>query len=68
MVLVLRIGEYREGKVYRSSNAGSIIILAFTSLDESEVLCHLTHLTFDGYCPKGQLPAALVGSMDHFTS
>jgi CheY-like chemotaxis protein len=45
---------------------GSIIILAFTALDEAEVLRHLTHLTFDGYCQKGQSPAALVALIEHF--
>jgi two-component system OmpR family response regulator len=45
---------------------GSIIILAFTALDEAEVLRHLTHLTFDGYCQKGQPPAALVALIEYF--
>jgi CheY-like chemotaxis protein len=45
---------------------GGIIILAFTALDESEVLRHLTHMTFDGYCQKGQSPAALIALIEHF--
>lgn len=52
----------------RDLRTGGIIILAFTALDEGEVLRHLTHLTFDGYCQKGQSPAALIALIEHFTS
>lgn len=45
-----------------------IIIVAFTALDESEVLRHLTHPAFDGYCQKAQSPTALVALIDFFTS
>jgi two-component system, OmpR family, response regulator len=44
------------------------VILAFTALDESEVRRHLTHITFDGYCQKGQSPAALVALIEYFMS
>jgi two-component system, OmpR family, response regulator len=52
----------------RDLRTNNIIILAFTALDESEVLRHLTHLMFDGYCQKGQSPAALVALIEYFTS
>jgi CheY-like chemotaxis protein len=43
-----------------------IVILAFTALDESEVLRQLTHQMFDGYCQKGQSPNALIALIEHF--
>ena len=45
---------------------GHIVILAFTALDEAEVLRQLTHTAFDGYCQKGQSPTALVALIEHF--
>jgi CheY-like chemotaxis protein len=51
----------------RDLRTNDIIIVAFTALDESEVLRHLTHLIFDGYCQKGQSPAALVALIEYFT-
>jgi two-component system OmpR family response regulator len=42
------------------------VIIAFTALDESEVLRHLPYLTFDGYCQKGQSPTALIALINHF--
>jgi CheY-like chemotaxis protein len=51
----------------RDLRTGNIVILAFTALDEVEVLRHLTHLTFDGYCQKGQSPAALIALIEYFT-
>jgi two-component system OmpR family response regulator len=50
----------------RDLRTGSIVIIAFTALDEAEVLRHLTRLTFDGYCQKGQSPAALIALIEHF--
>jgi two-component system OmpR family response regulator len=52
----------------QDSRTNNIVILAFTALDEAEVLRHLTYLMFDGYCQKGQSPAALVALIEHFTS
>ncbi len=43
-----------------------IVILAFTALDETKVLNHLTPLMFDGYCQKGQSPAVLASLINHF--
>ncbi|GAB5098035.1 response regulator [Caballeronia sp. HLA56] len=37
-----------------------VSIVAFTALDESEVLRHVVDSEFDGYCQKGQPPASLV--------
>ncbi len=37
-----------------------IAIIAFTALDDVEVRRHLVDGEFDGYCQKGQSPAALV--------
>jgi two-component system, OmpR family, response regulator len=36
------------------------VIIAFTALDEADVLGHLSHPTFDGYCQKGKPPDVLV--------
>lgn len=47
---------------------GSIIIVAFTALDEADLLQQLAHSTFDGYCQKGQSPTALVALIEHFIS
>jgi len=52
----------------RDLRTGSIVIIAFTALDEAEVLRHLTHATFDGYCQKGQSPTVLVALIEHFMS
>jgi len=50
----------------RDLRTGDIIVVAFTALDEDEVLRHLTHLIFDGYCKKGQTPTTLVTLIKHF--
>jgi CheY-like chemotaxis protein len=47
---------------------GNTIILAFTALDEADVLRHLRHQIFDGYCQKGQSPDALIALIEHFTT
>jgi two-component system, OmpR family, response regulator len=47
---------------------GGILIIAFTALDEAEVLTHGSHAMFDGYCQKGQPPAVLIALIEHFTS
>ena len=52
----------------RGLRTGSIIILAFTALDEAEVLRHGSHAMFDGYCQKGQSPAALIALIEHFAN
>ncbi|OTP72833.1 hypothetical protein PAMC26577_19720 [Caballeronia sordidicola] len=44
----------------RDLRAGSIVIIAFTALDEADILGHLSHPTFDGYCQKGQPPDVLM--------
>jgi len=44
----------------RDLRAGNTVIIAFTALDEADVLGHLSHPTFDGYCQKGQPPDVLV--------
>lgn len=45
---------------------GNIVIIAFTALDETEVLRHLLHTSFDGYCQKGQSPLVLVALINSF--
>jgi two-component system OmpR family response regulator len=50
----------------RDLRAGNTVILAFTALDEADVLGHLSHPLFDGYCQKGQPPAALIALIRHF--
>lgn len=52
----------------RDLRTGNTVILAFTSLDEADVLRHLRHQVFDGYCQKGQSPDALIALIGHFTS
>jgi CheY-like chemotaxis protein len=52
----------------RDLRTSNTVIIAFTALDEPEVLRHLTHQTFDGYCQKGQPPAALIALIKHFTA
>jgi two-component system, OmpR family, response regulator len=52
----------------RGLRTGSIIILAFTALDEAEALRHSSHAMFDGYCQKGQSPAALIALIEHFAN
>lgn len=53
----------------QNARTGNIVILAFTALDEREVLRHLTHsntTSFDGYCQKGQSPTVLLALIEHF--
>jgi len=50
----------------RDSRTGSIVIIAFTALDEAEVLRHLRHTSFDGYCQKGQSPLVLMTLINSF--
>jgi two-component system OmpR family response regulator len=50
----------------RDLRTGNIVIIAFTVLDEAEVLRHLLHTSFDGYCQKGQSPLVLVALIDSF--
>ncbi|AME26888.1 response regulator [Burkholderia sp. PAMC 26561] len=50
----------------RDLRTGSIVIIAFTALDEAEVLRHLLHTSFDGYCQKGQSPGVLIALIDSF--
>ncbi|CAN7417890.1 response regulator [Caballeronia sp. LjRoot29] len=50
----------------RDLRTSSIVIIAFTALDEAEVLRHLLHTSFDGYCQKGQSPLVLVALIDSF--
>ena len=47
----------------RDLRAGNTVIIAFTASDEADVLAHLSHPTFDGYCQKGQPPDLLVASI-----
>ncbi|OTP78520.1 CheY-like receiver [Caballeronia sordidicola] len=50
----------------RDLRTGSIVIIAFTALDEAEVLRHQLHTSFDGYCQKGQSPLVLVALINSF--
>ncbi len=50
----------------RDLRTGSIVIITFTALDESEVLRYILHPTFDGYCQQGQSPEVLVTLIDSF--
>jgi CheY-like chemotaxis protein len=50
----------------RDSRTGNILVLAFTSLDETEVFGHPSHVVFDGYCQKGQPPHVLVALIHTF--
>ena len=50
----------------RDLRTGHIVIIAFTALDEAEVLRHLLHTAFDGYCQKGQSPLVLVALIESF--
>ena len=50
----------------RDLRTGNIVIIAFTALDEAEVLRHLFHTSFDGYCQKGQSPLVLVALINSF--
>jgi two-component system OmpR family response regulator len=43
-----------------------ITIIAFTALDEAEVLRHLTDHEFDGYFQKGQSPTHLLALISNF--
>jgi CheY-like chemotaxis protein len=52
--------------IRRDLRTDSIVIIAFTALDEAEVLRHLFHTSFDGYCQKGQSPMVLVALIDSF--
>jgi two-component system OmpR family response regulator len=50
----------------RDLRTGGIVIIAFTALDEADVLRHLLHTSFDGYCQKGQSPTVLVSLINSF--
>jgi CheY-like chemotaxis protein len=50
----------------RDVRTGSIVIIAFTALDEGEVLRDLFDTSFDGYCQKGQSPTVLVALIESF--
>jgi CheY-like chemotaxis protein len=50
----------------RDLRAGSIVIIAFTALDEADILGHLSHPPFDSYCQKGQPPDVLVALIKTF--
>ena len=50
----------------RDLRTGNIVIIAFTALDEAEVMRNLLHTAFDGYCQKGQSPLVLVALIDSF--
>lgn len=50
----------------RDLRTGNIVIIAFTAFDEAEVLRHLFHTSFDGYCQKGQSPLVLVALINSF--
>ncbi|WP_087660101.1 response regulator [Caballeronia terrestris] len=52
----------------RDLRTGNTIILAYTALDEADILRHLHHQMFDGYCQKGQSPDALIALIEHFTN
>ena len=52
----------------RDLRTGNTIILAFTALDEADILRHRHHQMFDGYCQKGQSPDVLIALIEHFTS
>jgi two-component system OmpR family response regulator len=45
-----------------------IAIIAFTALDETEVLRHLTDHDFDGYFQKGQPPTHLLALISKFAT
>jgi len=45
-----------------------ITIIAFTALDETEVLRHLTDHEFDGYFQKGQSPTHLLALISTFAT
>ncbi|AME28187.1 MULTISPECIES: response regulator [Burkholderiaceae] len=46
----------------------AIAIIAFTALDETGVLRHLTDHEFDGYCQKGQPPTHLLALISKFAT
>jgi CheY-like chemotaxis protein len=48
----------------RDLRTRAIVIIAFTALDEADVL--LFHTSFDGYCQKGQSPTVLVSLINSF--
>lgn len=50
----------------RDLRAGNIVIIAFTALDEVDILGRLSHPIFDGYCQKGQPPDVLVALIKSF--
>ena len=50
----------------RDSRTHNAIIVAFTALDETKVCRNPMSRSFDGYCQKGQLPAALAALIEHF--
>jgi two-component system OmpR family response regulator len=52
----------------RDLRTGNTVIIAFTALDEANVLRNITHQSLDGYCQKGQSPAALISLIEHFTN
>lgn len=52
----------------RDQRTSGIAIIAFTALDETEVLRHLTDHEFDGYCQKGQPPTHLLALISKFVT
>jgi two-component system, OmpR family, response regulator len=52
----------------RDLRTGNTVIIAFTALDEAEVLRHLSHQTFDGYFQKGQSPTLLLALILNFSA
>lgn len=50
----------------RDVRTHNVVVVAFTALDEAEVRRHSLSRLFDGYCQKGQSPAALVALIQHF--
>jgi CheY-like chemotaxis protein len=52
----------------RDLRTGNTLIIAFTALDEADVLTHGLPVMFDGYCQKGQSPAVLIALIKLFTS
>ncbi|MGX7002298.1 response regulator [Caballeronia sp. KNU42] len=52
----------------RDPRTSENVIIAFTALDEAEVLRHLTGNEFDAYCQKGQPPTQLLGLITGLTN
>lgn len=50
-----------------NQRTASIVIVAFTAIDESELRQQADEREFDGYCQKGQSPMSLVSLIAGFT-